>query len=190
MTTTLEKATERRLARPLEVITPIIKQDLADMRTAEKEAAIPYQIKIGGELEEARPSFGSRMEFNHWVAKTFNISDSTAYKWRKYYRDKNKGIEYTVSEMYGDNRRNSDHLPEWRTPVRKIAERARLEARMFREQQLDKAKERKAEQKLALRLITIGYKILANELHPDKQGGSNEAMKRLNTVRARLREAA
>ncbi len=43
-----------------------------------------------------------------------------------------------------------------------------------------------AERELALRLIEIGYKILAKELHPDK--GRGAAMARLNRVRKRLQQ--
>jgi hypothetical protein len=43
-----------------------------------------------------------------------------------------------------------------------------------------------AEHELALRLIEIGYKMLAKELHPDK--GRDAAMARLNRVRKRLQQ--
>jgi hypothetical protein len=39
-------------------------------------------------------------------------------------------------------------------------------------------------------MIDIGYKILSAKLHPDKAGGSHEAMTRLNAVRMRLKQAA
>ena len=45
-----------------------------------------------------------------------------------------------------------------------------------------------AEHELALRLIEIGYTVLAKELHPD-QGGSCDAMARLDCVRKRLQRA-
>ena len=38
-----------------------------------------------------------------------------------------------------------------------------------------------------LRLIDIGYRVLAKELHPDKIGGSREAMTRLNRVKERFK---
>jgi curved DNA-binding protein CbpA len=44
------------------------------------------------------------------------------------------------------------------------------------------------EKNLALKLIGIGYKVLSIKLHPDK-GGSHDAMRRLNRVRAKLKEA-
>ena len=47
--------------------------------------------------------------------------------------------------------------------------------------------EREVEAKLGLRLINAGYRILASELHPDRPGGSVEAMIRLQNVRDRLK---
>ena len=38
-------------------------------------------------------------------------------------------------------------------------------------------------------IIEIGYKVLTTKLHPDRAGGSSEAMARLNRVRALLRAA-
>jgi hypothetical protein len=52
---------------------------------------------------------------------------------------------------------------------------------------MTRREERKAEAQLGLRLIDIGYKVLARELHPDKVGGSREAMTRLNRVKDRLK---
>ena len=48
------------------------------------------------------------------------------------------------------------------------------------------AEEVAAQRSLALQVIDLGYKALARTLHPD-HGGSTEAMRRLNLVRARLR---
>jgi hypothetical protein len=55
---------------------------------------------------------------------------------------------------------------------------------------LNRVEEREAQRKLGLQLIEIGYKALASKLHPDKVGGSRDAMTRLNTVRDRLKQSA
>jgi hypothetical protein len=47
-------------------------------------------------------------------------------------------------------------------------------------------KELEARQKLALRMIEIGFTALAKELHPDK-GGSEDAMMCLSRARNRLK---
>jgi hypothetical protein len=48
------------------------------------------------------------------------------------------------------------------------------------------AQERQERRELAHRIIDIGYKALAKEMHPDK-GGSHEAMARLNRARTHLK---
>jgi hypothetical protein len=42
---------------------------------------------------------------------------------------------------------------------------------------------------MAKRIIAIGYKTMAQELHPDT-GGTNAAMTHLNVARDRLKKAA
>lgn len=59
------------------------------------------------------------------------------------------------------------------------------EARAAPSPQIDKA-ELSAIRKLAFKVIDAGYRIVAQELHPDK-GGSNEAMARLDRVKANLK---
>jgi hypothetical protein len=69
-----------------------------------------------------------------------------------------------------------------------LAERARREAERLRNEDLIRQKEREADQKLALKIIELGYKALAKELHPDK-GGSTDAMSRLTRARDHLRKS-
>jgi hypothetical protein len=49
-----------------------------------------------------------------------------------------------------------------------------------------RAQEREVERQLALRVIDVGFKVLAREIHPDA-GGSHDAMARLNRVRHAMR---
>jgi hypothetical protein len=48
------------------------------------------------------------------------------------------------------------------------------------------ADEERRQRDLARHVIDLGYRVAAKELHPDKVGGSGEAMTRLNAVRERL----
>ena len=77
--------------------------------------------------------------------------------------------------------------PGWHESVKESIDHAKREAVRAREENLTRQQEREADQKLALRLIEIGFKVLAKELHPDR-GGSREAMTRLNRVRDRLKQ--
>jgi hypothetical protein len=49
--------------------------------------------------------------------------------------------------------------------------------------------EHEAQHNLGRRLVDIGFKELASELHPDKVGGSHDAMARLNRVRDQLKQS-
>jgi hypothetical protein len=63
------------------------------------------------------------------------------------------------------------------------------ELRLSAERASKHALERVERPALMLRMIDVGFKILALEMHRDR-GGSNEAMARLNKVRKVLRAAA
>lgn len=71
---------------------------------------------------------------------------------------------------------------EWTGPVDDMAARARKEQA---KEAATVEQERRRKQELAKRLISIGYKVLAKELHPDA-GGSRDAMTRLTEVKNRL----
>jgi hypothetical protein len=49
--------------------------------------------------------------------------------------------------------------------------------------------ERAAERKVAHELISIGYRVLAKELHPDTPHGDRDAMIRLNRVCDKLKHS-
>jgi hypothetical protein len=42
---------------------------------------------------------------------------------------------------------------------------------------------------LAGKIISAGFRVLSVKMHPDKQGGSNEAQRRLNSAKALLQES-
>jgi hypothetical protein len=189
--TTAESTT---VARPLAVLVPLIKDDF----TQAEAAGMPYYLKAGQKLLEAREGHfrGNITGFYEWAEKNFKKSQTTI---RTYItlkalapRKSFKSISEFHREEDGLNRGNrmSGRVHrEWTVPVDTVAQRAQDEARRLAlEESLTRRQEREAERKLALRLIDIGFKVLAKELHPDKVGGSRDAMARLNRVRDRLKE--
>jgi len=184
----LQKRNSKALARPLKVLVPLIKGDIAEMKKAADEATVPYQIKIGEELLEAKSQL-SALEWGPWLTRNFHLSSASARQWMRAASNASAGSAgRTLSEMWGDHRPH--HQRSWKDPVDDFVRRAKGHTRVLLERSLSEEKERELERKLAMRLIDIGYKILSVELHPDKNGGSHEAMQRLNSVRARLKEAA
>jgi hypothetical protein len=189
---------DRIVARPPNVLVPLIKEDLRQ----EREAGMPHKIAAGTKMIEASATLKGQDLYN-WTQRHFELGTTQT----KIYINLAKASGYGVDAVapttksfknlddfqrqhLGRNRPTSGRvLREWTQPVDDIADRARKEAQRIRDAELTRVQEREAERQLALRLIDIGYKVLAKELHPDK-GGSRDAMTRLTTVRDRLKAHA
>ena len=186
--TALAKQATREVARPLKVLEKLIKEDIE----AGDKAGMDYWRSAGEKLNEARDGHyeNDAAGFWKWAEKKFGKSQYSLRTWMalgalpasKVFKSQRKfqiasGLSPTPNRIHRD----------WARPVDDIADRARNEARrLAAEDALTHRQERDAEAKLGLRLIDIGYRVLAKELHPDK-GGSREAMHRLGRVRDRLR---
>jgi hypothetical protein len=171
---------------------------LEQAREASERAGMPYYKAAGQKMLEAKGQL-AQGEFESWVKRNFNISTSHARQYMALAhatRDIENEAAAHFTSIKDFRRRGLGHdiptrggglrQPTWRAGVNESVERARREADRIREAELTRQQEREAEQRLALRLIEIGYKVLARELHPDK-GGSRDAMARLNRVRDRLK---
>lgn len=197
------QSSNTQLARPLKVIVPMIREQTQEA----EQASIPHYAAAGLLLWEAKTHFeGESRKFYEWTRTTFNVSESTVKNWMTYatetygtqvynFQQDNSGQPANVSQPkqfktlseVTSPKRESHHGPVWYTPVQQITDQLNV-TRMVQEQQ-DKAKETKLQRELGLQLIDIGYKVLATKLHPDKVGGSREAMARLNRVRDILKGA-
>lgn len=193
---TIEK-TNTQVARPLHVLAPLIKKDLADAEAAAERASEPYYRAAGEKLIEAKAQL-PRGEFGEWRKLNFkNLGERDAQRCMALVRaepnfttpsiENRRNGGFNLREAIGEPR--GGQPPAWREPVKETIERAKREAERLREEALTRAQERDAERQLALRLIDIGFKVLSKELHPDK-GGSRDAMQRLNRVRDRLKSSA
>ena len=186
-----------QVARPLKILVPLIKDDLAKGKEAAEKAGMPYYQAAGEKMLEAKPQISGG--FQDWVKRNFGITPRHAQNYMNLARatageqigrahpfnSLSEFMRHEGKEPYG---KKSPHR-EWHKDVDHIADRARRDMERIREESLTRQQEREAEQKLALRLIDIGYKVLAKELHPDK-GGSRDAMQRLTRVRDRLKQHA
>jgi len=195
MTAELSKQEESKsVARPLRVLVPLIKQDLTDANEASQRAGMPYRRAAGEKMIEARRQMNAT-EFDQWCQLNFKVGRRQANEYMNLARH-NSGIgdsqEFTsMRDVIHQTRNNPNYgkPASWQAPVRESIDRAKREAERIRDESLNRQQEREAEQKLALRLIDIGWKVLAKELHPDK-GGSRDVMARLNRVRDRLKQHA
>lgn len=193
--TALAKKKDTELARPLSVLAPLIKKDLEEMESAKECAAEPYHERIAAKMVEAR-SQCSYAEFISWSHRHFKLKESATKDYLRLGKDRaNYGAAATYSSMEDYKSRGLGYNREkvskrdWHEPVAKTVDLAKREAERLREESLNRAQEREAERKLALRLIDIGYRVLAKELHPDA-GRKDAGMQRLNRVRDRLKNHA
>jgi hypothetical protein len=188
---------DKTLARPLKVLIPLIKDDLKERKRVRDEASGWIEVRIGEELIEAKSQV-DHGAWSGWVEKHFDLSYRTAMRWMQIARNVKvaaPGNFETPSEASGDRRKGS-RMPAWGSYVRETVnltreEQAEAQAKQEREDREEAIAEAElqAEIKLGNRLVDIGYRVLSTELHPDKKGGSKEAMQRLNVVRGKLRQS-
>ena len=190
---------EANLVRPLRVLEELLKEifDAADQ--AAEDAAEPHYRKAAPLLAEAKEAhFHNNTDgFYIWAQKKFAKTRDTIRTWTMFgISSQSKSFKHlehfvrTPKREGGLGRSPTASIVrrEWGTPAAEIADRARKEAfRLAQEDSLTRAQEREAERKLASRLVDIGYKVLAKELHPDKMHGDKEAMQRLVRVRDKLK---
>src|SRR5215475_12269134 len=184
MTATAETA---NIVRPLRAIEAEIKEYINAGDRAAAHAAEPHYRKAAPLLIEAKEGHfaGDAAGFYDWAQKKFGKSRTQITRWVGYSReDTHKSFKSLHEATYAPKSKGGlGETPRasraWTQPVDEVAERARREAfRLQQEDALSRAEERDAERKLAHRLIDIGYKVLAKELHPDKMRGDKSAFQR------------
>lgn len=183
-------AQEHIPARPLKILVPLIKQDFEDG----DKAGMPFFTAAGEKLNEARNGEAadwSAKRFYAWAEKTFGKKPTQIKTYMAVAMATSRKPFKTLDEVTRPNRPTAGYLRrDWTAPVDAVAEKARREQfRLAQDETLTRQEEREADRKLAHRLIDIGWKVLAKELHPDKLGGSREGMSRLNRVRDILKRA-
>jgi hypothetical protein len=184
------------VGRPLKVLVPLIKADIE----AGEEAGTEHFRAAGEKLNEARERHFSQdaSGFYRWAEKEFKRSRTAIRTWMalgaprvvKPFKSQ-RDFERTPKDEGGLGiTRGRPLVRDYTAAVDEVAQKARQEAfRLAQEEALTHAQERDAQRKLAHRLIDIGYRVLAKELHPDKMKGDRDAMARLNRVRDKLKHS-
>jgi hypothetical protein len=184
--------------RPPRILVPLIKEDLRLGDEERRQAGMEHYRAAGEKMIEAKSQL-ARGEFGLWIKRNFKLTSRHAERYMAFARATD-GTQNRRYDNFSDFMRQDGGDPGYGKVVRKtgwhdevkdtISKAAEDAMRLAREDSLTRKQEREAEQKLALRLIDIGYKVLAKELHPDKLGGDRDAMARLNRVRTRLKDCA
>jgi len=175
----------QEVVRPLKLLTALIKTDIEHGDEAAERAGMEFYRQAGAKLAEVKRDHfaGDTAGFYKWADRNFHKSQARIRAWiGASGKESVKSIRETESQS---RKPGASVYRPWTASVDAIAERAQREARWLGEE-LTRKQERDAEASLGRRLIDIGYRVLAKELHPDK-GGSKDAMARLGRVRDRLR---
>jgi hypothetical protein len=183
---------ESRLARPLNVLVPLIQEELS----AGDSAGLEHYRRAGELLLEARNSGQvAAFKWGAWLSKNFEMSRRTAYRYMHLAEAAENDPDIVTRR--GTTIRGAINEPKWdtrapsgRTAWRPVASAVREvdRDRLAQERQTIET-EVKLHRELAEELVDIGYRALATRLHPDK-GGSKDAMRRLNRVRDDLKSLA
>src|SRR6516164_359460 len=167
--------------RPLEVLVPLIKQEIASGNEA-TERGMEFYRHAGEMLLEARQQVRSR-GWRDWLSENFALSNTTARRWM---------LVASTEGDFGSQREVERHvrvpsgLPEG---IRRILRGLAPDLDELSDHNLSERKENAAMRTLSVQIIDAGYRVMAMKLHPD-HGGSNEAMRRLNAVRNALKRLA
>lgn len=193
-----------RQSRPLKELVPLIKSEIK----LGFQAGQRHWLAVGRLLVEARDHFPKSgpndkgLTFHEWVAENFAhpmtgepLAEVTVRKWMQGARIVGDSSDRARAEpsvkSVTDNRspNHVDYKPalDWQANVRKVQQSIDVEA-LAREAENKKATEREMRE-LAKKIIAAGYRALSAVVHPDKPGGSTEAMQKLTKAKKWLEEA-
>lgn len=184
MATDVVRRDETAIARPLKSLVPLIRAEL----DAGDAAGVEHYRRAGEMLLEAKSQV-SHGEWQGWLQRNFHRSERQALKYMQLARiakSAPKGGFETLQDAVAPNR-HAEPARSWQPQVRQIA--ASIDVGRMAQERDNRERERRLLRELAHKVVDIGYRVLATKLHPDKPGGSTEAMKRLNEVRRLLKEA-
>ena len=176
--------TESRIGRPLKVLIPLIQQELQDG----DRAGLEHYRRAGELLLEARDAVAP-FKWGAWLSQNFALSRPTAYRYMKLaeVQEGRLGAETTITGAIGESSRDSRRFSGGWQPIKEFT--AKIDTDRLAQERQTIETEVRLHRELALELITAGYRALATRLHPD-QGGSRDAMRRLNRVRDDLKSLA
>jgi DUF3102 family protein len=160
-------------------LVPLIR---ADLKNAEK-AGMPYYKAAGQKLLEAK-KLVKHGEFESWINSNFKFSKTTAFRYMKIADPKVSPGK--LFESMRDFRKRG--LGEKTKPELKPKHVNDEDFAAFKKEAKSRDEERQLQRKMAQKIIAIGYRTMAAELHPDC-GGTNSAMSHLNVARDRLRRS-
>ena len=181
LTASMIDDSKRQVTRSPSELVPLIQEDL---RQAD-EAGLPYFRAAGEKMLEAKEQI-KHGEFGKWIERNFKISKVQASHYMNFAKamkdEKLTGVNFSSLKDFIRQKPKKPPPPEapeidWKAAYQKRVNKANVE----------RLSDRKVDREIALQLVDEGYKALAVKFHPDKPGGTTEAMARLNKARVWLK---
>jgi hypothetical protein len=180
MKTQLTSKGETRLARPLNVLSPLIRKDL---ETGER-LSMSYYISAGVKLNEGRENFPKGPAGSEKFWKWFEKQDYPVAR-----KQAGRYMKLATADISKSRTRESKAFPsirqaigEGRRTTLSAADRAAI-----LEEQARRHAATDARGAMGHKILKAGYRALAKKLHPDK-GGSNDEMALLNEAKDELED--
>ena len=170
---------EYRVGRPLKTLIPLIDEELVKL----DESGHTHYERIGALLAEAKPQIPNH-RWPRWLSQHFQLSRDTARRYLLFYERKKTGkIPAGETQLLRGIGETSTPGPV-NTAVKELRKKMAkvLDISGLLEERHAVDHEILIRRKLAIELITMGYRALATRLHPDR-GGSKDAMVRLGEIR-------
>lgn len=170
--------------RSLAVLVPLIKQAVQSGDSATKQG-MDYYREAGEMLLEAKEQV-QKGQWGNWLRDNFHLSSATAHRWMLVASTEGDFESQREVERHTRARsRMPSGLPE---NIRRILRGLMPDVDALGDSEISENRESKVLRKLASQVVDAGFRVMSMKLHPD-HGGSNEAMRRLNQVRAALKNA-
>ena len=160
---------------------------------------------VGRLLNEARGHFPKSgpakngLTFHQWVETNFThpwtndpIRKHTALTWMKAVKNSSSpaGDELSLTAARGDtdspHSENYNSKLDWKKGVREVQQK--INVKQLEKQWENEDQENRERAALARKIVDAGYRALSAVVHPDRQGGSREAMTKLTSARKWIEE--
>lgn len=203
MKTLAKEAVEKRIERAKESVAIEIEQTLVSFQGSIMEVENRYRYKLGGLFRFLRSLFDQdgkseqecSREFNAYCEDRFDVRRPQRYEYMQYHE--RSGGELPSSAEDGeapDNLKPMTHLTrnrnrndgDTRDIYKKIVNKAIANKERWKVAVQKRERENELICELASKIIEVGFRTLSVKLHPDKDGGSDEAQKRLHAAKQML----
>ncbi len=185
MSATLVKKPEpgRAIGRTLKVLVPLIQEELESANSA----GLEHYRRAGIMLIEAREQVAA-FKWGRWLSANFELSRTSAFRYIKLAQMAEDPEDVSRKDTNLHRALGYKDPNAARSEWRRLADKARRAAKEgFKQERQDQHAETRLSRELLLETFDLGFRAMAMRLHPDKRGGSKEAMARLNRLRGEVK---